>query len=141
MSTGKKYLFIVLSFAIAMTAMCVANFIFQIVFIFLDIISRKQSSSLFVLVLWIVTGVFATVFTTGIMEQLTSKEQTSYAETGKIVLIISVIAVVAAILFLSAGQFKKDAEEFSLIFSNGYVLISFFAGAGAMAVVMRNFGR
>jgi hypothetical protein len=36
------------------------------------------------------------------------------------------------------GDFMLNPREFTLLMSNGYVWIAYFAGAGAMAAILRN---
>ena len=132
----KKNVGILLSFLLATLLVCIGNFVLQILLIFLDIATRLDSSSLMVIVLWIVTGVFATVFTKGIAE-LVAGADTTYRQTSTIVLIIAVLAIAVAVTGLSRGLFRRSPEEFSLLFSNGWVFISYFAGAAGMALIMR----
>lgn len=126
-----------LSFVIATVAVCIANFILQIILIFTDIVTRMESSSVMVIVLWVVTGVFGTVFTLGVAEQLAGKQKDIYAQAGNVVLLVSLLAIAFSLFFLSRGLFRRDPKEFSLLFSNGYVFISYFTGAAAMALIMR----
>ncbi len=126
-----------LSFVIATVAVCIANFVLQIILIFTDIVTRMESSSVMVIVLWIVTGVFGTVFTLAVAEQLAGKQKDIYAKAGNAVLLLSLFAIAFAVFYLSRGHFRRDPKEFSLLFSNGYVFISYFSGAAAMALIMR----
>jgi hypothetical protein len=138
MTPLKKNGYILLSFIITIVILCVVNYVFQIAVIFLDIISRRlNSSAAYVIVLWLVTGVFTTVFTEGVAEQLAGKEHSSYKNVGTVVLITSCLALVFSISLLLAGEFRHDPEEFSLLLSNGYVFTAFFAGTAAMALVFR----
>ncbi len=114
----KKTAAFIASFAIATVVVCIANFILQIV-------------------LWIVTGVFGAVFTIGAAEQLAGKEREIDAQAGNVVLVVSLLAIAFAVFFLSRGLFRRDPKEFSLLFSNGYVFISYFAGAAAMSLILR----
>lgn len=133
----KRYLLATLSFAIATVVVGIANFVLQLVLIFTDVVTRMESSSVMVIVLWIVTGVFAAVFAVAAAEQLIGKQKDIYAMTGNVVLAVSLLAIAFAVFFLSRGLFRRDPKEFSLLFSNGYVFISYFAGAAAMALIMR----
>ena len=133
----KKIAALFLSFIIATIVVCVANFLLQIVLIFTDIVTRLESSSAMVIVLWIVTGVFGAVFTIAAAEQLVGKHKEMYALAGNLVLVASLLAIAFAVFFLSRGLFRRDPKEFTLLFSNGYVFISYFAGAAAMALILR----
>ena len=126
-----------LSFFIATVLVCIANFILQVILIFTDIMTRLNSSSAMVIVLWIVTGVFGAVFTIAAAEQLAGKQKEIYAQAGNVVLVVSLLAIAFAVFFLSRGLFRRDPKEFSLLFSNGYVFISYFSGAAAMALILR----
>lgn len=133
----KKTAAFILSFAIATVAVCMANFLLQIVLIFTDIVTRMESSSAMVIVLWIVTGVFGAVFTIAAAEQLAGNQTEIYAQAGNAVLAISLIAIIVAVVLLSGGHFRRDPKEFSLLFSNGYVFLSYFTGAAIMALILR----
>ncbi len=129
----------VLAFLIITIGVCIANYILQIIIIFIDILSRRVAeSSAYVIVLWLVTGVFGAVFTTGLAEQLVKKEAFTYRISGNTILITSVLAIIPAIVIMSRGEFMHDPKEFTLLFSNGYVWVAYFAGAGAMAAILRN---
>lgn len=133
----KRTAYTVLAFAAVMVATCILNFLLQLAFIFFDLISRRDASSAYIIALWVVTGVFTTVLAAGLAEQFLGKENFSYKQTGFIFIVISAAAAAFAVVLLAAGHFRHNPQEFSLIFSNGYVFLSFFIGAGAMALVMR----
>lgn len=133
----KKIAALLVSFVIATVAVCIANFVLQIILIFTDIVTRLESSSAMVIVLWIVTGVFGTVFTLAVAEQLSGKQKDIFAQAGNAVLVISLLAIAFSVFFLNRGLFRRDPKDFSLLFSNGYVFISYFAGAAAMALILR----
>lgn len=134
----KKIAWNLLSFALATVAVCIANFILQFVLIFVDIVSRMDSSSLMIIVLWLVTGVFGAVITVSLAEQFLGKGQFTYKLSGITVTVVSAIAIVAAILLFGKSYFNRSASDFSLLFSNGYVFISYFAGAGIMGLILKN---
>lgn len=126
-----------LAFVAGTIMVCIANFVLQIILIFTDIVTRMESSSLLVIVLWIVTGVFGALFTVGVAEQFIGKQPDLYARAGTTVLLLSVAAILFALFFLSRGLFRRDPKEFSLLFSNGYVFISYFSGAAGMSLLLR----
>ncbi len=134
----KKIFYTLISFLVSIIFVCVANYLFQILVIFLDIVTRLSSSSAYIIVLWIVTGAFAAVFTISGVEYLIGKNHFSYKLTGNIILILSLLMISAATILLVNGHFKRNPSEFSLLLSNGYVFISFFSGAGIMAAILRN---
>lgn len=134
----KKILYSIIAFAAVTIIMCIANYLLQIAFIFLDVVTRLSSSSAFVIILWIVTGVFAAIFTSGAAEAFIGKKDFTYKVTGNTVIIIAAVAIVFSIVLLVNGQFRHNPSEFTLLFSNGYIFLSFFAGAGAMAAILRN---
>ncbi len=138
MSTGKKISIIILSFIGAIIGVSIANFLLQIAIIFLDVVTRFSSSSAYVIVLWIVTGVFAAVFAFGIAEHFVGKENFTHKFTGNTIIVVSLLAIAFAIIMLSNGEFKHNPSEFSLLLSNGYVFLSFFAGSAAMAAILKN---
>ncbi len=137
-SLRKGIIFSGVSFLFSIVAVCIINYILQILVVFLDIITRLSSSTAFVIVLWIVTGVFAVVFAFSWVEAYTGKGNISYKLTGNTVMIISTVAMVMAIVLLLKGEFNHNPSEFSLLLSNGYIFLSFFAGSATMAAIMRN---
>jgi len=132
-----KYLKIILAFIITTAIMCVVNFVGQIVLIFVDIVSRMESSSALTLVLWFVTGVFASIFTEAAAGIFLKKEDITYPLLHTPILIISIMAVVLAIVLLFMGEFVADNEEFTLLFSNGFVFLSYFLGTGGFSYIGR----
>jgi len=138
MSTGKKIFITTLFFIGAVIAVGIANYVLQIAVIFLDVVTRLSSTSAFVIVLWVVTGVFGAVFTVSGAEHFLGKANFSYKFTGNTIIIISLLAIIFAIIMLSKGEFKGSPSEFSLLLSNGYVFLSFFAGSAGMAAILRN---
>ena len=139
MAFSKKLLYTVLSFLLVCIGVCIINFVLQIVGIFLDVFSRHyESSSAFIIVLWLVTGVFGAVFTFGVAEAFLGKSTYSSQFTAITVIVISLIAIVGAIILLSKGEFNHSPSEYSLILSNGYVFASYFLGCGLTAVIFRN---
>ena len=136
---GKTITWNVLAFFLSTAAVCIANYLLQIIIIFMDILSRRiAESSVYIIILWLVTGVFGAVFTTGLAEQLVKKESFTYRISGNTILTISVLAIIPAILIISKGGFMHDPKEFSLLLSNGYVWIAYFTGAGIAAAILRN---
>lgn len=135
----KKIAWNVLAFFLVTIAISIANYILQVIIIFMDIFSRRiAESSAYIIVLWLVTGIFAAVFTTGLAEQLVKKENFNYKFTGNTILLVSILAIIPAILLMSMGDFMHDPKEFTLLLSNGFVWVSYFVGAGAMAAIFRN---
>lgn len=130
-------MYIVLSFIITTTVMCVVNFIAQIVFIFIDLVSRLDASSLYVIALWFVTGVFASVFTEAVASIFIEKEEITYPLLHTPILITSIIAIIVAIVLMLMGELESDHVEFTLLFSNGYVFISYFVGTGGFSWIGR----
>lgn len=128
---------IILAFALGTFAVCIANFVLQFLLIFVDIISRMDASSAMVIVLWLVTGVFGAVFSLSIAEQVTVKSGFTHKETGTVMLLISLLAIGLAIMFFDKGLFRRSASDFSLLFSNAWVFIAYFTGAGGMSLVLR----
>ena len=129
----------ILAFIVMTIAVCIVNYILQIIIIFMDIFSRRLEESVaYVVVLWLVTGVFGSVFTTGLAEHLVKKESFTYKVSGNTILLISLLAIIPAILLMSRGDFMHNPKEFTLLLSNGYVWVAYFAGAGAMAAILRN---
>lgn len=84
MGLVKKSLLAIVSFAIAMAAACVVNFLMQVAAIFLDVVTRLESSSAFIIALWFVTGVFTTVMTVGGMEGIAGKSHASFSFVGNV---------------------------------------------------------
>jgi magnesium-transporting ATPase (P-type) len=108
----------------------------------MDIFSRRLEESVaYIIVLWLVTGVFGSVFTTGLAEYLVKKENFTYKISGNTILLISVVAIIPAIVIMSRGNFLYNPKEFTLLLSNGYVWVSYFVGAGTMAAILRNLGK
>lgn len=138
MTGAKKILITISSFVAAIVMACIGNFILQVLVIFLDIVSRMSGSSAYVIVLWIVTGVFGAIFAVSIAEQFLGKNNFSHRFTGNVILTVSVLAILFAFILLSKGEFRQNPSEFSLLLSNGYVFLSFFAGSAAMAAILRN---
>lgn len=138
MSFGKKIFITILCFIGAIIAVGIANYLLQIAFVFLDIITRLSSTSAYIIVLWIVTGVFGAVFAFSGAEYFLGKDNFSHKFTGNTIMVVSLIAIVFAVIMLSRGEFKGNPSEFSLLLSNGYVFLSFFAGSAAMAAILRN---
>lgn len=120
-------------FLLWLAAMCVVNFVAQVAMIFVDLLTRLDSSSAAILALWFVTGVFHTVFTVGDLEQPPGNARFR----ALVVLVLSVVAVAASIAAWSFGCPGGDPLEFSLMFTNVWVVIAHFTGAGAMAFVLR----
>ncbi len=135
MKTIFKFIF---SFAFVTVLVCIANFLLQIALILLDVVTRLESTSAMIIILWVVTGVFAVVFAPGIAAQLTGTEKGIYEPVCNTILAISIIAVISAIVIMSKGHFKHNPSDFSLLLSNGYVFIAYFTGTALMALVMRN---
>jgi membrane protein YdbS with pleckstrin-like domain len=105
----------------------------------MDIFSRRLEESVaYVIILWLVTGVFAAVFTIGLAEYFVKKENFTYKVSGNIILLVSLLAIIPVIMIMSRGDFMYNPKEFTLLLSNGYVWISYFVGAGTMAAVLRN---
>ncbi len=128
-----RILRVLVSFALTMAAACVANFVLQIGMIFLDVLTRLESSSAAILALWFVTGVFTTVVGVGDLDKPPGNGR--FGST--VVLVLSVIAVVVSIVLAIKGWLGGDPLEFSLMFTNVWVVIAFFVGSGAMAAVVR----
>jgi len=129
----------ILAFLLMTIAVCIVNYILQIIIIFMDIFSRRlEESVVYVIVLWLVTGVFGSVFTTGLAEHLVKKENFTYKVSGNTILLVSVLAIIPAIILMSKGDFMRNPKEFTLLLSNGYVWVAYFVGTGAMAAILRN---
>ncbi|MBS1507313.1 MAG: hypothetical protein JSS79_11765 [Bacteroidetes bacterium] len=133
-----KSLKLFLSFVITTVVMCVVNFIAQIALIFIDAVSRWESSSALTVVLWIVTGVFGAVFTGLTATLFLPEKEITYRNTYNVVAVVSVIAITAAVALMLNGDFIEDADDFTLFFSNGIVFVSYFIGSGGFALVGRN---
>jgi hypothetical protein len=133
----KKYFKIVLAFLITTAIMGVFNFIAQIVFIFLDLVSRWESSSALILVLWIVTGVFAAIYTEAVAGLLMEKKDITYRIVYTPVLIVSIAAMVVASILMFQEGFTSDPSEFTLLLNNGLNFISYFFGAAGMSLIGR----
>lgn len=133
----KKYLLIVLSFLITTLIFCVINFVAQIILIFVDVVSRWESSALLTLVLWFVTGVFSSIFTEAAASMFIAKEEITYPLLHTPILITSIIAIALGVLLMFMGELEADNVEFTLLLSNGYVFISYFVGTGAFSWIAR----
>lgn len=128
-----------LVFMLMTVAVCIVNYILQIIIIFMDVFSRRLEESVaYIIVLWLVTGIFGSVFTTGLAEHLVKKENFTYKVSGNTILVISILAIIPAIVIMSKGHFMHNPKEFTLLLSNGYVWVAYFAGAGGMAAILRN---
>jgi hypothetical protein len=132
-----KYFKIILSFIITTSIMCVVNFIAQIALIFMDVVSRLESSSALTLVLWFVTGVFGAIFTEATAGMFMKKEEITYSLVHYPILIISMMMIVLAVVLMLMGELEADNVEFTLIFSNGFVSLSYFLGAGGFSFIAR----
>ena len=138
MNKGRIIAWNILAFFLVTIGICIINYILQIIILFMDLFSRRlEESSLYVIVLWLVTGVFAAVFTGSLAEHLVKKENFTYKLTGNTMMILSVIAIVPVIVIMINGGFMKDPKEFTLLLSNGFVWVSYFTGAGVMAAILR----
>jgi hypothetical protein len=133
MPSVPRILRVLASFALTMLAACVANFVLQIGMIFLDVLTRLESSSAAILALWFVTGVFTTVIGIGELDRPPGNGRFG----GTVVLVLSVVAIAAAIVLAWNDCPGGDPLDFSLMFTNVWVVIAFFAGSGAMAAVIR----
>ncbi len=133
-----KYIKIVLAFLITTIIMGAVNFVAQIALLFMDLLSRWESSSALIVVLWIVTGVFASIFTEAVAGLFLNKKEITYRLIHYPVLVVYVIAIVMALVFMFQGHFISDIAEYTLLFSNGFVFISYFFGAAAMSFIGRN---
>jgi hypothetical protein len=132
-----KHFYIVLSFIITTLIMGVVNFVAQVVLIFLDVISRWESSSALIIVLWIVTGVFSAIFTEATAALFLDKKEITYRLVHSPILIVSIVAIALAVVFMLQGEFIHDTSEFTLLLSNGFVFISYFLGTGGFAFIGR----
>ena len=72
-----------------MTGACVVNFVMQIGMIFLDVLTRLESSSGAILTLWFVTGVFTAVVGVGELDKPPGNGRFG----GTVVLVLSIVAV------------------------------------------------
>lgn len=133
-----KFFKIVFAFLITTMIMSAVNFVAQIALIFMDLLSRWESSSALIVVLWIVTGVFASIFTEGIAGLFINKKEITYRLVHYPVLVVSVMAMVMALVFMFQGHFISDVAEYTLLFSNGFVFVSYFLGAAVMSFIGRN---
>jgi hypothetical protein len=124
---------VLVSFALAMLCLCVVNFLAQIAMIFLDVVTRLDSSSAAILALWFVTGVFTTIFAVGELD----RPPGNGFFRATVVCALAIIALGIAIVFAATGRHGGDPLEFSLMFTNVWVVIAHFLGAGAMALVLR----
>ncbi len=131
------HLKIFLAFLISTFVLCVLNFIAQIALIFIDIISRWESTSALTIVLWIVTGVFGAIFTESAAGLFINKNQISYRLIHTPVLFVSLAAILLAVFLMVQGEFIADPSEFTLLFSNGIVFISYFIGSAGFAFLAR----
>lgn len=134
---SKRIFQAVLAFALGTFAVCIANFVLQFLLIFVDIISRKDASSAMIIVLWLVTGVFGAVFSISIAEQVTVKSGFTHKESGTVILVVSLLAIGLAAFSFDKGLFRRSASDFSLLFSNAWVFIAYFTGAGGMSLILR----
>jgi hypothetical protein len=135
-SIALRALRLLLRFALAMAALCCVNFLAQIALIFVDLLTRLESSSAAILALWFVTGVFTTVFALGDPDR--SPDHARFG--GNLLLALSLAAIGLAVAWATALGPGGDPLEFSLMFTNTWVVIAFFAGSGAMAWVFRKLG-
>jgi hypothetical protein len=65
------------------------------------------------------------------------KKDISYQLVHYPVLMVSTAAIVMALVLMFQGEFIADPSEFTLLFSNGFVFISYFFGAAAMSFIGR----
>ena len=119
-----------------MAALCCVNFVAQIALLFVDLLSRLDSSSAAILALWFVTGVFTTVLTVGDPDHTPDHSRFS----GNVLLGLALLAIALSIVWGATLGGGGDPLEFSLMFTNVWVVIAFFAGSGAMAWVFRQLG-
>jgi len=115
--------------------MCVVNFIAQIALIFMDVVSRLESSSALTLVLWFVTGVFGAIFTEATAGIFMKKEEITYPLVHYPILIVSILMIVLAVVLMLTGELEADNVEFTLLFSNGFVFLSYFLGTGGFSFI------
>jgi hypothetical protein len=101
------------------------------------VVTRLESTSASMIALWLVTGVFTTVITAGVLEQLAGKREAGLPFVGRVSLAISVAAVVLTVVLMLSGHEGRDPMEFSLMFTNGWVVLAFFVGSGLMGAVVR----
>lgn len=132
-----NHLKIILAFMITTFILCVVNFIAQIALIFIDVVSRMETSSALTIVLWIVTGVFGAIFTGATAELFIDKKEITYRLVHEPILIVSIVAIILAAVLMIQGEFIADPADFTLLFSNGFVFISYFLGTGGFAFIGR----
>lgn len=132
-----NHLKIILAFMITTFILCVVNFIVQIALIFIDVVSRMETSSALTIVLWIVTGVFGAIFTEATAELFIDKKEITYPLVHGPILIVSIAAIILAVVLMIQGEFISDPADFTLLFSNGFVFISYFLGTGGFAFIGR----
>jgi len=130
-----KYLKIVLAFIITTMIMCVVNFIAQLALIFMSVVSRLEPSSALVLVLWFVTGVFSAIFTEATAGMFMKKEEITYPLVHYPIFIVSLLMIMLAVVLMLMGELETNNVEFTLLFSNGFVFISYFLGTGGFSFI------
>jgi hypothetical protein len=137
MTLAKRIGWILLAFFGSSILTTLANFVLQIVITFLDVVTRWEESSGSLLALWLVTGVFTTVFTTGMTERLGAVPGGDHRLSGSVCVGLSAAFICLYLYLIRYEGFGGWPLERFMIFEDGWVTIAFFTGAGAMGLVVR----
>jgi hypothetical protein len=86
-------------------------------------------------VLWIVTGVFAAIFTEGVVEYFLDKKEITNRVVYYPVLVLSIAAIIVTLIMLFQDEYIGDPSEFTLLLSNGIVFISCFFGTATLSFI------
>ena len=103
----------------------------------MDVVSQFEASSMLTIMLWLVTGVFGAIFTEAAAGLFLDKKEITYPLIHTPVLTVSIVMIILAGVMMSLGEFVSDPSDFTLLFSNGFVFISYFLGAGGFAFIGR----
>lgn len=123
-------------FVLAAIGASAANFLLQVGLVFVDVLTREDSSPFAIVALWLVTGVLSTVLT---VRELAQPARVRCEAT--VVLVASAIGFAAALVQLAGDWPGRDPEEYAFVFESAWVTLAFFTGSGAMAGVLRHGSR
>jgi hypothetical protein len=135
MAPSKKILLIIAAFLLTAVATCICNFIIQLLLDIIDALPlRKSNSGLAIGALWLVTGVFCTVFTIVTAEYFLKKENTSERQVMMVATIIFLMIFAYSLWGLFAGR-GKSLMDYSFLFENPVAQCCFAVGGGAMSII------
>ena len=141
MTISRKILYLVLALVMAIVITGILNFLLQLLIALIDPIMRISASGLYVVVLWIVTGIFCSVLTFSLAEPMLGKENADSKFIARVIIIISIIMIVFSLYLIYDQNMGLPVSEFSLLFSNPYILLSFFIGVAGMSFILRRLNK